>query len=271
MLRIPARRTALSDSELRAYLLGQATEEQAAHLEARLLDDDEVFTTLRGVEDDLFDELARGTLTPDERARFVARYGADRDRMIVAQALAQRATRVQAATPTRVLPFTRSDRRSWLPLAAAAVLLAAAATTLWMRQRPIVIVQAPGTDRVTTTTPAQPPLSPAILLVTLATSRSAASTPEVTLPPGTPALELRVRLHPEDTYDRYVMALRSAADRIVWTDESPRRTMDSGERLLVGTVPADTIDAGSYELSVRGSTGGGALEAIGFTDVSIRR
>jgi hypothetical protein len=261
----------LNDSELRAYLLGQATEAEAASLEAKLLDDDEVFTTLRGIEDDLFDELARGTLTPEDRARFVTRYGAERDRMLVAQAMAQRAARVQSSAPAPVLPFRRTERRSWLPLAAAAVLVVAAGTTLWMRQRSMVPVSAPLPDATrAASTPPQPALRPAILLVTLATSRSAASAPAVTLPAGT-ALELRVRIHPEDKYDRYVMALRSTADRIVWTDESPRSSTEGGERLLVGTVPADTIETGSYELSVRGATAGGPLETIGFTDVSIRR
>src|SRR6476619_5483996 len=80
----------LTDLGMRAYLLGQATEAEAARLEERLLEDDETFQTLCSVEDDLFDEYARGGLTAQERQRFADRYGSDRGRLLVARALARR-------------------------------------------------------------------------------------------------------------------------------------------------------------------------------------
>src|SRR5438128_5644463 len=88
---------------MRAYLLGQAPEADAALFEERLLEDEQIYTTLRSVEDDLFDEFARGTLTETERAQFLERYGADRSRLVVARALAQRSgsplRRVAGAKP----------------------------------------------------------------------------------------------------------------------------------------------------------------------------
>jgi hypothetical protein len=248
---------------MRAYLLGRATEAEAAHLEARLIDDEEVFETLRGVEDDLFDEYAQGTLGGDERERFVERYGAERGRLIVAHALAARTARSQ------VVPFRRFDRKYWFSLAAAAAVIAVVGITLWLRTQPVL---APGPLPA----PAQvvvvkPAFNPAVLIVTLATSRSAASTPEAALTPDTPALELRVRLHPEDHFDRYVMTLRSTTDRVVWTDENPRLLTDGGDRFVVGTVPASVLDTAAYELAVRGVTSGGPPEALGFAQVNIRR
>src|ERR1044072_6287876 len=74
---------------MRAYLLGQATEADAARFEEQLLEDEQIYTTLRSVEDDLFDEFARGALTDTERGRFLERYGADRGRLLMAEALAR--------------------------------------------------------------------------------------------------------------------------------------------------------------------------------------
>ena len=76
----------MNDVEMRAYLLGQAPETDAVCFEERLLEDEQMFTALRSVEDDLFDEFARGTLSATERARFLERYGAEHDRLLVARA-----------------------------------------------------------------------------------------------------------------------------------------------------------------------------------------
>ena len=80
----------MSDREMRAYLLGQATDVEVERLENRLLEDDDVYATLRGIEDDLFDDYARGTLSGDERQQFIERYGAERGRLLVAHALLSR-------------------------------------------------------------------------------------------------------------------------------------------------------------------------------------
>src|SRR5262245_35389655 len=101
---------------MRAYLLGQAAEADAERLEARLLEDADVHDTLRGVEDDLFDEYARGTLTGDERQWFLDRYGNDRSRQLFAHALGARAS-VSPVAP-------RSMTWRWMPVAAAAAVVA---------------------------------------------------------------------------------------------------------------------------------------------------
>src|SRR4029453_2659486 len=105
-----------TDSALRAYLLGSASPEMAEQLEARVLEDHELFAALQSAEDDLFDACARGTLTAADRTRFLERYGRDTDRLRFAAALAQR-----PAAPAGVSPA----RRPWIPLAAAAALILA--------------------------------------------------------------------------------------------------------------------------------------------------
>ena len=108
--------TNVNEPSLRAYLLGQLPAAEADGLEERLLEDEELFLTLRGVEDDLFDAYVRGTLTDDERRRFEERHDRRKERIAFARALAAR------APSARVIPFAR---RPWVPLAAAAALAVA--------------------------------------------------------------------------------------------------------------------------------------------------
>lgn len=80
----------LTDAALRAYLLGRATKADAARLEARLREDEQLLNTLRSLEDDLFDEYVRNTLSPDDARQFLERYGDQKDRLAFARALAAR-------------------------------------------------------------------------------------------------------------------------------------------------------------------------------------
>ena len=147
-----------TDSALRAYLLGSASPEEAERLEARVLEDQNLFDALRSVEDDLFDACARGRLEPDERARFLERYGHDTQRLRFAGALAQRT----AAPGTRVSP---PARRPWIPLAAAAALILAAGAMFTQLEAPAPVV--------TDSSPAAPVSAPQAFAValTLGTSR----------------------------------------------------------------------------------------------------
>lgn len=264
----------MTDQEMRAYLLGQATESEAARLEEGLLEDEETFQTLRSVEDDLFDAYAQGGLTADERQRFADRYGSERGRLLVAQALARRAERLprlggKAATnglPRRGAEGAKAGRLwNWMPLAAAAVLVAAVGATMWMRGRP-----APTTSPIPAASQ-RLSAAPAVLLVTLGTSRSAADTPAVTVSPEAPALDLRVRLDPADRFDRYNMELRSETGAVIWQLEDVRLTTVGGEPIVAATVPASALQSGTFEVAVRGANGPAASEALGFATVRINR
>ena len=252
---------------MRAYLLGQASEAEAARLEERLLEDEDVFLTLRSVEDDLFDQFARNTLSAAERERFVERYGKERGRLLVAHAFANR-------TPAaRVLAHRRFERRLWLPLAAAAVLAAAIAGTLMRPARPTpppaaVPAAAAGHDA---RQPAAPTAAPAILLLTLGNSRAPAAAPEVAIPADAPAVELRIRIDPADRFDTYGVELRNQSDTPVWTGAVRGPEVVDGQLLLKGTVPQNLLAAGTYEVSVRGLAPSRPEELLGFATVTIRR
>jgi hypothetical protein len=246
----------LNAADLRAYLLGQSTEAAAERVEVRALDDEEFFVTLRSFEDDLFDEYARGRMPEVDRKPFLARYGNERHRLAIAGALSRRVVSPSSAW------------RYWA-LAAAAVLVGAVGATLAIRSKStpetpsaIVAVSVPSTAQ------ASPPVA---LLLTLGTSRSAGAVPEVRLPSSTSLLQLRVRIDPADSFDSYAMELRSDQDVVVWRADALKATLDGGDRLVVGEIPARALSATSYELTVTGSSAANRPEVLGFAAMSVRR
>lgn len=240
-----------NDTPLRDYLLRRLPEAEAERLEARLVEDDDVFQALRGVEDDLFDEFARGTLGADDRQAFQRRYGGENQRVRFARALARRSA--------KVVPFPRPR---WIGLAAAASFVAAFGLLVTQRATPPAGPASP-----------TPPLSPpgtggaeALLTVALGTSRATGATPSVTIPRDAATLRLRVRLDPEDRFERYSAALRSASGTVVWQNDDVRAVVEEGDLILPLAVPAVSLKPGSYELAARG---GG--EDLGFVDIEVRR
>ncbi len=237
-----------NETELREYLLGRLPESDSERLENRLLDDDELFLTTRSVEDDLFDDFARSRLDAADREQFLKRYGAQNRRLTFARALAQRGPNVVAF-----------PRRRWIGWAAAAAVVIAMGTLLMTR------VESPDAKPVARRRDAGGTAAgTAAVLVTLGTSRSAGATSTVTLPKDASTLRLRVRLNPDDRFDRYAMELRS--DRVVWRADDLHSSIEGGELIVSAAVPASALADGSYELAVRG---GG--EDLGFVTLEVHR
>jgi len=249
---------------MRAYLLGQASEADAERIEVRALEDEDFFMEVRSAEDDLFDDYARGLLSAAEREQFLARYGHAHDRLPTAEALAARVARANASAPSPPV------FRTWM-LAAAAALVAGVGAVLWMR--------APSTVSTTMTSVAPSQLSsslapapaPVVLALTLGASRAAASVPEATLSGSAPALALRVRIDPADTFADYSMEIRSTTGALVWSREHLAAANEHGDRILAGEIPSASLPAGTYEVAVRGITSGAPPETLGFATMSIRR
>src|SRR5690349_6178436 len=102
-----------TDDTLRDWLLGQLAPDEAEALEQRLIEDEEFATRLRGVENDLLDDLARGALAGDERARAAAYFAAtpdDRARLRIARALAAVGAEAHAARAPRGRAHAESAR-----------------------------------------------------------------------------------------------------------------------------------------------------------------
>jgi hypothetical protein len=253
----------VTDAELRAYLLGQSSESAAARLEERVLEDDEALADLEGIEDDLFDDFAQNRLDPMDRERFLARYGHDARRLHFARALANRTGRSKT---DNVVPFPMM-RRHWMPLAAAATLTLAVGGLMVSQN-----VQSKRTERdpFAVPSPAAVPAAASVIL-TLGNSRAGAAPFLVALPKDAVALQLRVRLNPNDKFDRYALELRSAADNIVWGAMNVRATTGAGEMALTADVPASALAAGSYELAVQGINTAAPSEPLGFVTLQVSR
>jgi hypothetical protein len=239
-------------------LLGKATDADAARLEARLQKDEQLVRTLQSLEDDLFDEYARNTLSADDARRFLERYGHETDRLAFARALATRTRRVGSGH--------WFGGFWWMPMAlAAALVLAVGGYQLTRTSGP---ESSPEMGRPAKT-PSAPPT--VLALVTLGSSRAERGAPVITLPKDAGAIQLRVRLNPADRYDRYAMELRSASNAVVWRASDRRPASEAGDMLIEGTVPAMSVGDGSYELAVSGLTAPSAPEPLGFVQVRIAR
>lgn len=239
-----------TDSALREYLLGSSSPEAAERVEARLLEDDDLFAALQNAEDDLFDAFARGALDGTERARFLERYGQQADRLRFAGVLAQRTT-----ASARAVPFTS---RAWMPWAAAAVLVLAAGAVFTQLEAPSVV---PGPEP----NASRPESRPFAVALTLGASRAAAATTPVMIPPGTTELVVNVRLDPGDRFDTYAIDLRGAGDRVLWSGANLTASAVDGTLTVSARIPAASLPAGSYELAVRG-----AGTDLGFLPLTVR-
>ena len=279
----------MTERELRAYLLGESSEDETGRLEVRLLEDEDLFRTLEGVEDDLFDAHARGRLSAAERERFEARYGPDGDRQRFARAFAQRvdgAPGVAGAPETAktlgvpatprvpgVLAFPpRMPWRRWTPLAAAAAIAIVAGAVMMRRESPgpaatrTVATQQPGPAAEART---------AVFAITLGTSRAPAEPARLTISREASGIQLRVRLNPADRFETYTIDLRAAStDSQVWQSSGLRGLDTAGDLIVIASVPTADVPDGSYDLAVRGVRAGAApsaAEDLGFVSIKVVR
>lgn len=244
----------VNETELRAYLLGRLPEADAARLEERFLDDDELFETLRGVEDDLVDEFAQGRMSNTDARAFAGRTEGQENRVRFAHALSKRAAK---AVPPRSRPL-------WIPFAIAATLVLALGFPSFLT-RP---VQAPVREPAGTSAAAPDDVA---LTVLIATTRSASPGGEVELPGNAARLRLSVTLDPEDRFDRYRLELRSPAGNVVYRGDDLLAAAEKGTLRLAADIPASLLVEGAHELEVAGLRPGGAPEPLGFAAIRIRR
>jgi hypothetical protein len=234
-----------NEHDLRDFLLGRFDEAQAEPIENRLLEDPDFFDVARSIEDDLFDDFARGLLNEEERAAFLRRYADRVERIQFARALAKRDRKVL------VFPSTR-----WIALAAAAA-IAIAVTQLLIHtsQTPAVRPQQ---------TQVRPILRSIAVTIPLGGSRSESKAALVVVPRDVSTVKLRVRLNPADRYDGYVMTLRSK--NVSWGSGQVHAAMDAGDLIVSADVPAKILEPGTYEVAVSG-----AGEEIGFATMEVHR
>jgi anti-sigma-K factor RskA len=220
-----------TDDTLRDWLLGQLAPADAEALEERLIEDEAFATRLRDVENDLLDDLARGALAGDERARAAAYFAAtpnDRARLRIARALAA----VKAAAAASHAPsHARRPRRRW---AGAALALASVAA--------IAVIGVELRSRFAT--------APVAFTITLTDGqqRGAASI-ELAVPKD--ASEVRLQAEVDGDAGAHY---RLAIDDAFAASGLPVRTAGA-YRFVETTVPAAALAAGSHRVRVVAETG----------------
>jgi hypothetical protein len=254
----------LDDKRLRAYLLGQLPEIEAEQLETRALDEEDFYLVLKSVEDDLFDDFARNSLDGRDREAFLAKYGANHEKLVFARALASQNSKLEGKS--NVIRFP--ERRLTYQLAAAAVLVLAVGT--------FVVQQRSELNPASTPSPSpepqsvNPPEVTATANLVLGSSRAAGAATVISVPADATRVQLRVKLNAADRFDQYALEARSTANNIVWGDATAKGVVDNGDLIVTALVPAKTLAPGTYELAVRGIHSNAKPEELGFVTFEIR-
>ena len=109
-----------------------------------------------------------------------------------------------------------------------------------------------------------PPSAIVSLVLGPSLSRSSGAHPKLALPQSARRVRIQVDLEPEDDYRSFRAAFRGPGGELVWTqNDLPARARRAG-RAVIMDLPARIFRAGRHELTLKGVTGEGATEEIGY-------
>jgi len=268
------------DATLVRYLLGDLPPEDTEKLDERSVVDAAFAGRLRGLEHDLADAYVRGELPPADRRRWERTFGvsdAGRAQLRLAEALAAREGR-NAKTGKLIGPgrfgTARSRQSARLPIigllaASLAIAVGLGYSIHWQSPAPASIMPpaangtanngtavTPSAATPSSATPSAATPSPprSVVAITLPIpTRGVAAAPTLTVPAGAGEARVSLRLAPDD-FVRYTVDVRElATGRVIWqaTDLSP--VAQSGDRVLLCTVPANVLRAGRLAFELHGA------------------
>jgi hypothetical protein len=291
------RQNPTDDELLRSYLLGTLSEQEAEHLEHRLLADDELFELSEAIEADLLAAFDRGELAPEERERVLRRLASSpqgRERFALARAL-----NAAAEAPAPVLTFPRPPAPSrpvfhWVALAAG-LLLATGLSWYVVERRhdreappSIVVERSAPAHPVAPKAPAPPPALPqvarenrppaerpqpvkVVCQLALMTLRGSESTQRLSLPPGAETVELQIGVEGMEDLKSFNIVLRSPRGETLLDERGIKPKRLAGVRTLVVELPAGRLSAGKYEIEAQGAAHGGEPEDLSPISVEVVR
>ena len=113
--------------------------------------------------------------------------------------------------------------------------------------------------------PVQTPQSTiASLMLLPGLARSGGTRPKLVLPPSARQVRIQVGVDPEDDYKSFSVDLHGPTGQSVWTHSGlPARRIHGG-RAITLTLPASLLQAGQYELALKGVTPDGNNEDLAF-------
>ena len=110
------------------------------------------------------------------------------------------------------------------------------------------------------------PSQPSIISLALLPGipRGSNARPKLTLQQSARLVRLQIGIEPGDDYPNFRAEIATNEGRRIWTqDKLAPRTTGIG-RTVVVSLPARILDAGQYELALRGTTAEGTIEVIGY-------
>ncbi len=238
---------------LRRYVLGAATEEEAAAIEHEYFGGPDALNRVRAAEDDLIDEYVSGQLKPDEREDFERHYlttPAHRRRVGVARALRTAAS----ARPTPAL-----WRWGWPAAAmAAALIIVVLGVALVLRTRSVpetVAVDSPPSATAQPPPPPPPPVPepvrPDAIVVVLSISpilvRGSDQPASLTIAPEADVVRLYLQGQgTERRFGRGRAVVRTVAGSEAWTGPALEIVGAKPHELASIDVPADRLPPDDY-------------------------
>lgn len=259
--------------DLRLYLLGLLPPERQPPLEERLLTDAAFYAELLIVEDELIDDYLRGEFTARERDGFESHFmnaperqqqvrfaGAFKNYVAAQGAFNNSAASIESSPELEQKVesgkqsggsggniFSRLRmRRPALAFSLAAVVLVLVCGVSWLAVRNL---RPRETGQVLT-----------VLLTPGGATRSGGDAQQVSVPTGTDALRLRLRLT-ADEFQSYRATLLNAEGATISTAENLKPEQSDGGQVVVLSVPARNAPPGEYQLRLNGVYADGRAES----------
>jgi hypothetical protein len=110
------------------------------------------------------------------------------------------------------------------------------------------------------------PAQPAVVSLALwpGISRSDGARPKLILPQASRRVRIQIGVEPGDEYSSFRAELRAPGGQPIWTQHSLSARRVRAGRAVVLNLPASILKAGEHELVLKGVTGEGKTEEVGY-------
>lgn len=250
--------------QIRQYLLGTLSPEQAAELEERLLSDGQVYEELLIVEDELVDQFLSGQLSAPEREQVESHFLQAPERQeqlrfghLLRQYVSAHTTGIAPDAEPELAPVFVGPEPSFLsrllprsPVLAfslACALLVLVVGGFWVVNRILNPANGPGAVWAVELTPG---------LI-----RDGGETRKFAVPANTGTVRLQLDLA-EDQYQSYEAILQDADGRTVTTSKGLKAQSTNGRTAVLLDVKVDMMPAGDYRVKLSGLSSKGEAESV---------
>jgi hypothetical protein len=258
----------MNESTYKSYFLGAVTEESAAEIELRVLEDAEFAAELAVVEENLIEDFLDNSLSSEDANLFLTNYLSTEERLkdVEMTALMKRFVREDVNSTFEVIdsdPHKDSGFFAWfgsrgsgLPLAAAAAALIAVMTSVWFILRPqpdneLIALQ--NRYEQINQNPNSVSLDTRVSELTLVSGNLRASgwAPELSRPALTEDVRFRIALPPQtdNSTSYHLTVFRDGTD--VFHQKNIRPLANPAGTELRLLLPQEILPAGNYRINLQ--------------------